>query len=156
MNLVIEKAELEKKSVLRRLMELYKYDFSEFDPEDVNEHGLYEYMYLDHYFTDADRFPFFFKVDGRYAGFALIRKMEAHYSMAEFFVMKKYRKSGIGKQAAQELFQRFPGTWEVAEMEENVPAQHFWRKVIGAYAAYEEIRKPDWDGPVQLFYASGD
>lgn len=142
-------------------MELYKYDFSEFDPEDVNEHGLYEYMYVDHYFTEKNRFPFFIKVNGKYAGFALIRKIEednlTYYSMAEFFVMKKYRKSDVGKRAAFQLFSQFPGEWEVSEMEENVPAQSFWRKVISAYTnnEYREIRKEDWDGPIQVFHSGG-
>lgn len=161
MNLEIEKVKLEDKTVLKNLTELYKYDFSEFDPEDVNEHGLYEYMYVDHYFTEEGRFPFFIKVNGKYAGFALIRAIEensrTYYSMSEFFVMKKYRKSGVGKQAAVQLFSKFPGEWEVAEMEENIPAQAFWRKVISLYTnnEYREIRKAGWDGPIQVFHSSG-
>ncbi|PGZ96630.1 GNAT family N-acetyltransferase [Bacillus pseudomycoides] len=157
MNLEIEEVNIENKAVLKNLLELYKYDFSEFDPEDVNEHGLYEYMYLDHYFTEENRFPFFIKVNGKYAGFALIREVEesnrTYYSMSEFFVMKKYRKSGVGKQAAFQLFCKFSGEWEVSEMEENVPAQSFWRKIISAYTnnEYREIRKESWDGPIQVF-----
>ena len=160
-NLEIEKVKLENKSVLKNLTELYKYDFSEFDPEDVNEHGLYEYMYVDHYFTEEGRFPFFIKVNEKYAGFALIRAIEendrTYYSMSEFFVIKKYRKSGVGKQAAFQLFSKFPGEWEVSEMEENVPAQAFWRKVISVYTnnEYREIRKDGWDGPIQVFDSSG-
>ncbi|WP_020060105.1 GNAT family N-acetyltransferase [Bacillus sp. 123MFChir2] len=160
-NLEIEKVKLEDKTVLKNLTELYKYDFSEFDPEDVNEHGLYEYMYVDHYFTEEGRFPFFIKVNGKYAGFALIREVEengrTYYSMSEFFVMKKYRKSGVGRHAALQLFSKFHGEWEVAEMEENVPAQAFWRKVISLYTnnEYREIRKADWDGPIQVFDSRG-
>lgn len=160
-NFKIEKVKLENKTVLKNLTELYKYDFSEFDPEDVNEHGLYEYMYVDHYFTEEGRFPFFIKVNKKYAGFALIREIEendrTYYSMSEFFVMKKYRKNGVGKQAAIQLFCKFPGEWEVAEMEENTPAQAFWRKVISLYTnnEYREIRKADWDGPIQVFHSSG-
>ncbi|PEA53246.1 GNAT family N-acetyltransferase [Bacillus pseudomycoides] len=159
MHLEIEKVKLEHKTVLKNLTELYKYDFSEFDPEDVNEHGLYEYMYVDHYFTEEGRFPFFIKVDGKYAGFALIREVEengrTYYSMSEFFVMKKYRNSGVGKHAAVQLISKFPGEWEVAEMEGNIPAQAFWRKVISAYTnnEYREIRKDGWDGPIQVFHS---
>ncbi len=162
MHLEIDKVKLENKTVLKNLTELYKYDFSEFDPEDVNEHGLYEYMYVDHYFTEEGRFPFFIKVNGKYAGFALIRAVEensrTYYSMSEFFVMKKYRKSGVGKYAAVQLFSKFPGEWEVSEMEENVPAQAFWRKVISLYTnnEYREIRKADWDGPIQVFDSRGN
>jgi hypothetical protein len=38
----IHKVEYDQKSTLRNLLELYKYDFSEFNPEDVNENGLYD------------------------------------------------------------------------------------------------------------------
>ena len=37
------------RAVLRRLIELYRYDFSEFDQADVGRHGDYGYRYLDHY-----------------------------------------------------------------------------------------------------------
>lgn len=57
------------KSILAHLIELYEYDFSEFNDRDVNEFGLYGYKYLDHYWTDTDRHPFFVVVDGSYAGF---------------------------------------------------------------------------------------
>ncbi len=37
----IHKVEYEQKSILRNLLELYKYDFSEFDPDDdLNSNGL--------------------------------------------------------------------------------------------------------------------
>jgi predicted acetyltransferase len=33
--------------------------------------------------------------------------------MSEFFVLRKYRRQGIGRTAAVELFERFPGPWRV-------------------------------------------
>jgi len=155
----IKQATLEQKDVLRHLIELYKYDFSEFDPVDVDDQGLFGYKYLELYWTEQERFPFLIKLDGNYAGFALIRKItqrelniKHYYSMAEFFVMKKYRKSGVGRHAAFYLFNSFPGKWEVAEMEENVPAQNFWRKIISEYTKgdYKEVQVEDWEGPVQI------
>lgn len=60
------------KSVLRQLMELYKYDFSEFDKEDINEHGYLGYKYLDSYWTEKNRNAYFIKVDQKIAGFVLL------------------------------------------------------------------------------------
>ncbi len=37
--------------------------------------GLYDYMYLDHYWTEEGRHPFFIRVDGKLAGFALVREI---------------------------------------------------------------------------------
>jgi predicted acetyltransferase len=75
--------------------------------------------------------------------------------MAEFFILRKYRRQGAGTRAARELFDRFPGRWEVAEIPENAPAIAFWRKVIAGYSRgnYEEVWLDNerWKGPVQTF-----
>lgn len=161
MQITLDKVSLEEKSVLRNLLELYKYDFTEYDPEDVNEHGLYEYMYLDHYWTEEGRYPYFIRVNGKLAGFALVRQMgttdtnETIYSIAEFFVMKKYRGMGVGRSIAFQLFDMFHGVWKIAQIEENKPAQAFWRRIISEYTHndYEEIREEGWIGPIQVFSA---
>ncbi|MGH7418317.1 MAG: hypothetical protein ACREKB_11130, partial [Candidatus Rokuibacteriota bacterium] len=36
---------------------------------------------------------------------------------------------------ASRLFDSAAGTWEVAALKSNVPAQHFWRAVTTRYAA---------------------
>lgn len=146
------------KSLLRRLMELYLYDFSEFTEEDVNEHGLYGYEYLDHYWTQTERHPFLIYVDDQTAGFALVRTLrletgEVIHSVAEFFIMRKYRGQGVGREVAYRLFDRFPGRWRVGQRRANRGAQIFWRKVIGEYTGgeFEESTHPRWDGPMQTF-----
>ena len=159
MNIEICPVAIEDKSVLRNLMELYAYDFSEFDEADVDGHGLYGYSYLDHYWTEEGRHAFFFKVDGRLAGFAMVRQCQIDgaltWTMAEFFVMRKYRKHGLGRDAAFRIFDQFPGRWNVAELTENKPAQVFWRRIINQYTggSFTEIWQNDehWQGPVQVF-----
>ncbi|MDN4074888.1 hypothetical protein [Fictibacillus terranigra] len=39
MNITLEGIPLEKKPVLRQMLELYRYDFSEFDGSDLNSEG---------------------------------------------------------------------------------------------------------------------
>ncbi|MEK4511980.1 GNAT family N-acetyltransferase [Paenibacillus anaericanus] len=156
--ITIQSVEYHQKSTLRNLIELYKYDFTEYYPEDVNENGLYEYKYFDHYWTETGRHPYFIRVEGILAGFALVREIETTdnstiYSIAEFFVMKKYRHQGIGQYVAAELFNKFNGVWKVAQIETNKPAQKFWRKTIEGYTNnnFQEIREDGWDGPIQTF-----
>jgi predicted acetyltransferase len=115
--------------VLRRLIELYRYDFSEFDRSDVGPHGEFGYPYLDHYWTEPGRHPFLVQVEGTWAGFALVREIPP-FDMAEFFVMRKYRRSGLGREVALEIFRRFPGRWQVRELRSNPGAIAFWRTVI--------------------------
>ena len=159
LELNIVKVPIEEKPILNNLMQLYLYDFSEFMDCDVEDNGLFgEYPYLDDYWISVEhRFPYFIKRDGKNVGFILVRYIDSsdtpHFSMAEFFIMKKYRKGGIGRQTAYYLFDSFPGKWEVAEIKENTPAQKFWRKIISEYTNdhYKEIQKRGWDGPIQTF-----
>ncbi|KOF08758.1 acetyltransferase [Planococcus glaciei] len=160
MKIEIIQATLAQRDAMQSLLELYQYDFSEFESEDVNEDGVYGYKYLDYYWTVPGHFPFFIKAEGKLAGFALVREIaleglhrSSYFKINEFFILKKYRKEGIGKRAACYLFDLYPGNWEVAELETNLPAQRFWRQVISSYTQgnYAEIRKDEWDGPIQRF-----
>jgi predicted acetyltransferase len=142
----VVEAAIADKVVLSRLLELYRHDFSEFDGADVDTRGLYGYGYLDLYWTEPDRRPFLFRVDGHWAGFALVRAGTPH-DMAEFFVMRKYRRLGIGKEAARAVFARFPGDWQVRQMRRNRAATTFWRDAIPV--AFEDSVNDE--GPVQRF-----
>jgi predicted acetyltransferase len=117
------------RTVIRRLLQLYHYDFSEFDGSDVNSHGEYLHRYFDEYWTDSDRKAFLFRVEGAVAGFALVFTGEPR-DIAEFFVMRKYRGRGVGARAAASLFGQFPGHWTVRQQRTNPGATAFWRKAI--------------------------
>lgn len=162
--LTCRQADYGEKSTLRQLSELYKYDFTAYDPEDVNESGLYEYRDLDSYWNAPGHYPFLLRADGKLAGFALIRRFEAEsgpgHEMVEFFVMKKYRGYGLGKAAADRLFAAFPGAWKLGVMENNAAALTFWQRVIRSCPAASdpiERREKYWEGPVLHFeaYKSG-
>ena len=103
------------KPVVRHLLELYQHDFSELDGRDVDEHGLYGYRYLDHYWVKADRRPFLISVDGRWAGLALVR-LGPPIDMSEFFVMRRFRRAGVGREAARQIFVMLPGHWQVRQL----------------------------------------
>lgn len=85
-------AAFEQKIILCNLMELYQYDMSEFEEEDdVNDIGLFDYKYLDHYWTEEGRHPFLILITGKLAGFVLVRELKENdsssiYSIAEFFI----------------------------------------------------------------------
>lgn len=155
------------KLVFRNLMQLYQYDFSEYNNADPNPHGVFEYTYLDHYWTPAGkrdgRVPFLVRVNGHLAGFVLKNRWsyldspDTEHAVAEFFVMRKWRRRGIGRLVALELFRRFPSKWEVGEEHENTAAQGFWRAVINEYTKgnYREVdlESSSWHGPVQVFHS---
>jgi predicted acetyltransferase len=107
------------------------------------------------------RTPYLIAADGRIAGFVLLRETYAYdgtgrvIDVAEFFVLRKYRRQGVGEAAARAIFDGHRGRWQVAQIAANTPARAFWRKVIGRYTrgrfegrAYDNER---WRGPVQTF-----
>ena len=160
MNIEIQPASMHDKSVLRNLMELYQHDLSEYDGTDVDEHGLYGYKYLGNYWTEPGRYPFLVIVSGKLAGFVLVRTVDSQekgviHTIAEFFVLRKYRRQGIGRQVAHQIFDLFPGQWSVYQEEGNLPAQSFWRSVIGDYThgvyTDEQLQTEEWHGPRQTF-----
>ncbi|WP_274650109.1 GNAT family N-acetyltransferase [Paenibacillus humicola] len=133
------RASHEYKEVIRNLMQFYVYDFSEFEPCDVEADGLFgPYPYLEDYWKEESlRYPYVIKQNDKYAGFVLVRLIESgerrYFSMAEFFMMKKYRKKGIGKSVAKQIFHLHKGQWEVFQLESNQPARIFWTKVIDEF-----------------------
>ena len=129
----------EHENVIKNLMQFYMYDFSEFVTSDVEQDGLFKsYPHLEDYWQRSnDRFPYIIKKDERYVGFVLVRFIESghrnYFSIAEFFIMKRYRRLGIGKAVAEQIFNLHKGQWEVHQRETNKPAQLFWRSVINKH-----------------------
>jgi predicted acetyltransferase len=135
----LRKVPYEEKEILLNLLEKYNYEFSQYEPDDVNELGLYGYKYFDLYWTEENRHPFFILVDGRLAGFVLVNTNHladgdlANHSISEFFVMYKYRRMGVGRFAAFTVFDMFPGKWQLKRHPKNIPSVHFWNKTVDDY-----------------------
>jgi predicted acetyltransferase len=137
---VVEATE-DDRPVVRRLLQFYHYDFSEFNDDDVDPHGEFPHRYFDAYWTESNRKAFLFRMDGAWAGLALIFTGDPH-DVAEFFVMRKYRRRGVGAEAAALLFDRFPGGWTVRQQLWNPAATAFWRNAI-PYPFHEVVEPPD-------------
>ena len=126
------------RSLLRQLYELYCHDFSPMTREDIGDDGYWTGDdFLDPWPDDLR--IYLIRVDQCWAGFAWVAfggYIDPHadnFLMDEFFVLRKYRRRGVGEWAAVWLFNQYSGTWEVGEIPENVEAQHFWRTIIGRY-----------------------
>ncbi|HEX3470932.1 MAG TPA: GNAT family N-acetyltransferase, partial [Silvibacterium sp.] len=51
-----------------------------------------------------------------------------------FFVVRGWRRRGIGTEIACEVWRRFPGRWEVRVMESNHAALRFWEHAVTKFA----------------------
>jgi predicted acetyltransferase len=125
--------------ILANLLELYAHDFSEFHDLDVGADGRFGYRYLPLYWSEPYRHPFLVRVNGKLVGFVLVKRgsevtgNETVWDVAEFFVLRGYRRRGIGTQIAHEVWRRFPGTWEVRVLRSNISAYQFWRSAISTF-----------------------
>jgi predicted acetyltransferase len=155
-------AERSDSALIENLMQFYFYDFSELLPAvRVGADGKFAPRSLDPYWQDAWRHPRLIRVDEHPAGFALIqrgshlRQDPDTWDVCEFFVMRQYRRQGVGADAALQMFEQFRGRWEVRQVHANAAATYFWRAVIARHTdgQYSESTHEDerWRGPVQSF-----
>ncbi len=134
-------ASAEQSPILANLLELYVHDFSAFLDVELGLDGRFGYPNLDLYWSKPGRHPFLIRVDGKIAGFLLVKKgseFSGNHSvldMAEFFILRRYRRQGIGTEVAHQVWRQFPGPWEVRVMPANGPALEFWRRAIAEFIA---------------------
>ncbi|MCL2753946.1 MAG: GNAT family N-acetyltransferase [Defluviitaleaceae bacterium] len=135
-------APIEKRHVLQNMIGLYLYDMSEIDNElELNDDGLYDNPWLDSYWKEAERHPYLLTAGGKYVGFVLVREIRPNvFSVAEFFIMRKYRKLGLGSVLMSKMFEFHKGKWEISTLASNTSSQHFWRKIIKntSHGEYQE------------------
>ena len=161
MQITLLPAAASEKPALANLMQLYQYDLSEFNGADVDDQGCFDSAHLEAFWTATDCQPLLIRVGERLAGFALVhRQSRLHnpfdgHAVAEFFIMRHYRRQGVGRTAVTQLFDRFPGLWEVSASAYNVPGHVFWRSVVDHYTSghYDEtwLQTATWRGPVESF-----
>ncbi|MCP4754899.1 MAG: GNAT family N-acetyltransferase [Proteobacteria bacterium] len=158
MEINLLEATLKDKPVIRNMLQLYLHDFSELDGDELDEHGLYNYDFLDHYWTERDRYPFVVRVNTKLAGFVLLNRhtflIENALAVGEFFIVRKYRRQGIGRKTAMMIFNKFPGAWEIRQTKNNTGAQKFWKDIVREYTNgdFQEYENAvGWDGPIQCF-----
>jgi predicted acetyltransferase len=133
-------ATADQQPIFANLLELYIHDFSEFHNLELGANGRFGYEHLPLYWVEPDRHPFLLRLDGKLAGFALVKRgsefsgNEAVWDMAEFFILRAHRRCGVGTAAAHQVWKRFPGQWEVRVMESNHAAHHFWQHAITEFS----------------------
>jgi predicted acetyltransferase len=159
MNISLEPVKINEKDILKNLGELYIYDGSQDHSTDVNDLGLYDDLDdLDLYWTEENRYPFFIKVDNKLAGFILVyngrqmKEIESNYSIDDFFVMKKYKRQGVGKYCVKYILEKYKGKWQIWFHPKNEGAKKFWIKTIDEYTngKFEIVKNdaPYYDGTI--------
>jgi predicted acetyltransferase len=128
--------------LLANLLELYTHDLSPvFPAAELGPDGRFGYPHLARYWAEPGRrFAFVIRCGARVAGFALATRGSPAtddpevFDVAEFFVLRRFRRAGVGRHAARLLWRRFPGRWTVRVSEGNAGALAFWRGAVAACA----------------------
>jgi len=129
-------------TLLANLLELYLHDLSEAFPAiELGADGRFGYDYLPLYWSEPDRrFPFLIQSGGRVAGFVLAMRGSPMsddpevLDISEFFVLRHYRRSGVGRRAAFLVWDQLPGRWIVRVAEGNSGALAFWTGIVDEYS----------------------
>lgn len=143
---------LDQKDLFDRLVQLYAYDYSEMYPTKLGPDGVFPVdAGFAELWTDTARHTRIMMVNDEAAGFGIVRQAaNGTFHMEHFFVVRKFRRVGLGRLAAYHFFKMFSGHWSVKQIAANPKAQKFWRSVINGYTAgrYHETGAID---PIQTF-----
>ena len=146
MDLELELAGPERVEQFEALLELYMRELSPWFDLKPDPDGRYRYAHLPDYWREPGHYPFLLGPGP--LGFALVRQGSrlrpdaSGWDMAEFFIAPDRRGRGLGEQAADALWQRFRGCWDVRVLASNQPALRFWRRSIEAYKAQPAQPEP--------------
>lgn len=126
---------LVKQENLKKLLNEYLLELSEFDPDiKFDENNTPIYKWFECYFTDKDRYPIYLIVDDNIAGFALIREIKnMQYDFAEFYVIPNYRKDGNALWFANEITNIFDGEFTFSTRHSNPRGISFWSKFANQF-----------------------
>jgi predicted acetyltransferase len=155
-DVTLEVATFRDRPLLENLLELYLHDLSEVFPIEIDNNGRFGYERLHSYWSEPDRrFPFLVRYRGRIAGFVFVTRGSPVsedpnvFDIAEFFVMRQFRRHGVGREAAFHAWDHHHGDWTVRVSEGNAGGLEFWSRMTAEYAnGAQESRRPgtphDW------------
>jgi predicted acetyltransferase len=137
------------REILANLLQFELHDLSEFEPQDVGADGRFSYDYLATYFEDDPaRKAWLIYSAETVIGFALARLLPTdEWSIAEFFVLRAYRRQGVGRAAARAVLATHPGPWVVEFVPQDEAAAGFWRRVVGEHTAGAFVERSAEDPP---------
>ncbi|MBS7528789.1 GNAT family N-acetyltransferase [Fusibacter paucivorans] len=156
----IELVSAESPEIIMNLFQYYIYDMSEYTKFDPNPDGTFtvdeRVVQLSIYWNDPKHYPYLILVDGEMAGFSLLRKFpldQAYFDIGQFFVLRKYKHLGVGREAFKLSVNKHPGRWITRVLPNNDGAYKFWEKVILEVAAeVPVVRKELYMGKEMIYF----
>ncbi|MFJ2479488.1 GNAT family N-acetyltransferase [Pseudomonas sp. NPDC087598] len=151
-------AQRDELQTLENLMQFYMYDFSQWLPLKLAEHGFYSIQPKDDYWRHPATRPFLIRVDGELAGFVTVDNDThipgAEHNIGYFFLARRFRGQGVAQFVVSALLSKIPGQWQIFHIDANLPAQRFWARLIPELSGGEfTSQQREVDGYPCTFYA---
>lgn len=134
----------EKYEYVKNLFQYYIYDMSEYTGWSPYENGTFEVSDLvtglSDYWHKPNHYPYLIMVGDQVAGFSLVRRYpgsDDYFDMGQFFVLRKFKRKGVGEQAFKQTVARHSGKWVTRVLPNNLGAKKFWLNVIISIATSE-------------------
>ena len=129
----------DQRQLLYNLNQKYLYEMTNFYDDPMDELGNLHYGHFGEYFTDPARTALLIFDDDALAGFAMLHPYSyfggtVDHVMAEFTIFPAYRKRRLATRAAEAIFERRSGRWEIKFNEKNAAARALWTRVTARYA----------------------
>ncbi|VXB25750.1 GNAT family N-acetyltransferase [Pseudomonas sp. 8AS] len=144
--------------LIANLYQFYAYESSDWEQEDVEVDGRF-YIHAPHlqrYWQEADWSAQLILVDGFIAGFLLIERSELPgvdaLEFADLFILKKYRRLGIGRALVEQVMVAGGGSWVVSFYQQDSMARQFWHKVLSQLPLRAVMQAADPAQPGLLTY----
>ena len=126
------------RELLWNIHQKYLYEMTNYYDDEMDAQGNLSYGYFDAYFTDPRRRAFLLYEGQALVGFAMIHPYSnlngsPDHVLAEFTVFPMYRRRRLAARAAELIFTRFRGNWEVKYNERNDAAKALWKMATEGY-----------------------
>lgn len=122
--------------IFKNLAQAYEAEFSNLTHKMPNKLGLFNIDIL----PEAPCVGYLLFYEDKPIGFCVANVESEIRYIAEFYIVPVMRKKSLGYKLAVMLFNRYPGQWQVQQIENAIDAINFWRRVIKKYTRnrYEE------------------
>lgn len=143
----------DQQALIANLLQFYAYESSDWEQEDIEVDGRF-YIHEPHlklYWQEPDWSANLVLVDGFIAGFLLIERSElpgvAALEFADLFILKKYRRLGIGQALVEQVIVAGGGNWVISFYEQDSQARQFWHTVLGRLPLRAALQPADPEQP---------
>jgi RimJ/RimL family protein N-acetyltransferase len=115
--------------VFKNLAQAYEAEFSNLTHKVPDEHGVFKLDTL----PENPYIGFLMYDNDHPVGFAILNVQDEIQYVAEFYIIPSMRNKKLGQTFAFALFKKFPGFWQIQQIEGATKAILFWRSIISKF-----------------------